>query len=96
MSLVYKDDVGARIIVNSANLTLPATATLSLLVKKPSGLTATWTMVFDFVAGTGVHTTVAGDVDESGEYQVQIHAVFLTGEILDSNIDSFYVYDRVY
>jgi hypothetical protein len=96
MSLFYKDDIGAKVIVDLSNLSLPATATVTLIVKKPVTTTpVTWTPVMDFVTGIATYTTVAGDLNESGEYQVQAHGVFIAGEIMNSNIDSFNVYDKI-
>jgi hypothetical protein len=96
MSLIYKDDVGAEVIVDAIDTDIPATAVMSAYVLKPSGATAVWTLSYDYSAGTGTHTTVAGDLNEVGEYKIQLHGVFLDGDILNSNIDTFYVYEKVF
>lgn len=68
-SKLYKGDVGRDLYFDCVMTITGATVT-NLLVKKPSGATATWT-------GTiyGTHhikfTTVAGSLDEAGTYKVQ-------------------------
>lgn len=94
MSLVYKNDVGTKIICNTLNTTIPITATIGLIIEKPSGaLVTTGAFTFNFATGVATYSSVAGDLSESGEYRVQVNGTLVTGEILDSEIDTFYVYD---
>ena len=97
MSLLYLDDVGADIIVSTSNTELPVTATLSLFVEKPGQSCVEWTLtpaMIDRTTGVLTYTTVAGDLNEVGEYKIQVHGVFVDGDLY-SDIDTFHVYDRL-
>jgi hypothetical protein len=100
MSLLYRDDVGAAIIIATNNTTLPVSTTLSVIVEKPSATVTTWDLTLpgdsvDFATGIITHTTVLGDLNESGEYKVQVHGVFADGDDTRSDIDTFTVHERL-
>jgi hypothetical protein len=96
MSLIYRDDVGSRIIANLVNTTIPAGATISFVILKPDySHTVTWSPTFDPVTGLCTYSTVAGDLNVAGEYKVQVYGLFVAGEKLLSNIDTFTVYDKL-
>lgn len=98
MSRLYRDDIGARIVVETANTGMPITTVLQLHVTKPGGGFETWsgtTLSVDFNTGIITYTTIAGDLDETGEYKVQVHGVFDDGTDEVSDIDSFTVYDKL-
>lgn len=96
MTIVYRGDVGARLTIATANATMTVTTVLTVLIKKPNGtvLTKTPTAV-DYTTGAVTYDTVAGDVDTVGEYTVQVHGVFDDGDDLRSNVDKFYVNERI-
>jgi hypothetical protein len=97
-SLIYRNDIGARIYIKTLNTTMPIDTVLTVYIKKPSGTILTIIPsggMIDFTTGEIEYPTVSGDVDEDGEYRVQVNAVFDDGDILDSNIASFTVYEKI-
>jgi len=95
MVLVYKDDIGARLTISTSNTTMPATTALTLLIKKPSGELITATPSVNWTTGVLIYDTVSGDLDEVGEYKVQVRGVFDDGDDLRSDRDSFTVYEKL-
>ena len=97
MSRLYQDDVGARLLVHTNNLTIPVTAVLTLVVTKPSGTEVVWAIApgdIEYATGILTYTTVAGDFDETGEYRVQVHGVFTDADE-SSNIDRFTIHEKL-
>ena len=98
MSLLYKGDIGARLIISTDNTTIAQSATLHMLLQKPSGTTVeidiTAPMV-NYTTGVITYYTVVGDLSEVGEYKVQIKGVFVDSSDLVSDQDSFNVYERL-
>jgi hypothetical protein len=99
MSRIYTNTIGARITINTLNVAIPTTSILALHITKPSGETMhkyvlpAW---INYTTGVITYVTIAGDVDEVGEYRVQIHETNSTDDTdLPSNIDTFTVYDRL-
>ena len=95
MSLVYVGDVGARLTVATQNTALPTDTILTLIIKKPSGELIAATPSVAWSTGILTYDTVAGDLDEIGEYKVQVHGVFSDGDDLRSDKDSFTVYEKI-
>lgn len=95
MSLVYVNDVGARLTISTNNTLLPNDTIISLLIKKPSGELISATPSVNWTTGVLIYDTVSGDLDEIGEYKVQVRGVFSDGDDLRSDKDSFTVYERI-
>ena len=98
MSLIYKNAIGATITVITGNTTLDISSVVILEVKKPTGASPeTWTPTFDSATGIATYKTIAGDLDELGEYRVQVFATGATPTTfeLPSDIDYFIVYDKL-
>jgi hypothetical protein len=97
MSLIYQDDIGATIICNTGNTTIPNTCTVTLLVKKPGATPVSWSPTFDFATGIATYSTEDGDLDVSGEYRVQVQVVGPTPTtyFLLSDTDYFVVYEKL-
>lgn len=95
MSQVYCDDIGARLTINTQNTALPNDTILTLLMKKPSGELINATPSVTWSTGVLTYNTVAGDLDEVGEYKVQVRGVFSDGDDLRSDRDSFTVYEKI-
>ena len=96
-SLIYKGDVGAQIEADTQNLSSPTTTTFTLIVEKPSGATVSWSGVMNYTTGSIVYTTIPNDLDESGQWVVQVKSDSIThAEMLKSDKDTFTVYDPVY
>ena len=93
MSLIYQSDIGAKIIAKTNNTTL-SSGTFVMTVQKPSGAVVSWTAVPDFAIGQFTHTTVSGDLNEEGEYKVQIKATIGT-DIQVSDMSTFCVYKKI-
>ena len=93
MSLIYQSDISAKIVAKTHNLTL-STGTFVMVVEKPSGTIVNWTVVPDYAIGHFTHTTVSGDLNEEGEYKVQIKATIGT-DVQVSDVSSFYVYSKL-
>lgn len=96
MSLIYQNDEGVRIVAKTAQTTFPATTTFFLMVTKPSGATADWAVTVDFSTGDMTHTTLEGELDETGIYKIQVAAHFDTGDDQVSDINSFEVHEKLY
>ena len=97
MSRLFLDDVGANIVVATGNTTIPGTAVLSLIVEKPGLSVVTWALtapMINLTTGICTYTTLAGDLDEVGEYRVQVHGVFTDADLY-SDIDTFNVMERI-
>jgi hypothetical protein len=97
MSRLYQDDEGVHLIVSTENLAIPDTAVLSLVVTKPGGDTVTWALTADMInltTGDITYSTLPGDLDELGEYQIQVHGVFTDADET-SNIDTFTVHEKL-
>ena len=99
MSRIYNNTVGARLTINTLNTSIPSTAVLALHITKPSGevmhkyVLPAW---INYTTGVITYVTIAGDVDEIGEYRVQVHETTSTDTTdLPSNIDTFTVYERI-
>ena len=96
MALVYVGDIGARLAVSTLNLSLSPSTILTILIRKPSGVLLTKTPdVINLVTGELTYDTIAGDVDEVGDYKVQVRGVFDDGDDLRADRDSFRVYEKL-
>ena len=97
MSRLYQDDVGVNLVIATGNTSIPGTAVLTLNVEKPGLTTVTWAItpaMINLVTGIITYPTVAGDLDEVGEYRVQVHGVFTDADLY-SDIDTFNVQERI-
>lgn len=96
-SLVYVNDIGPRLLIDTQNHTLAVTTTFAIIIKKPSGTVVTATPTsFNYTTGVATYDFPAGGLDEYGEYQVQLNAAFDDGDVLRSNKGTFPVYDTVH
>jgi hypothetical protein len=95
MSNIYKGDVGVPITILTGNTSLPQADTYALKVVKPSGATAEWALEaedIDFLTGIIIRYSQDGELEESGDYQVQIkHTEAGTGNITHSDVDNLKV-----
>jgi predicted phage tail protein len=101
MSLLYKNDVGAKILISTGNTNLPGTDTLTLMVKKPSGATAEWAIgVGDSLdTATGIityYTKLSTELSEAGDYTIQIRRITNAGKQTKSNVDNFNVKEGLF
>ena len=98
MSLLYTGDIGARLIISTDNTNIAPSATLTMLLQKPGGTTveiAITAPMVNYTTGVITYPTVSGDLSEVGEYKVQVKGVFVGGENLVSDQDTFNVYQRL-
>ena len=96
-SLLYVGDIGSRLVIDTQNHTMATTTTFAIIIKKPSGTVVTATpTAFNYTTGIATYDCIAGNLDEYGEYQIQLNAVFNDGDILRSNRSTFPVYDTVH
>ena len=96
MALPYVGDIGARLTVSTLNLSFSPTTTITILIRKPSGVLLTKTPdIINLVTGVLTYNTIAGDLDEVGDYKVQVHGIFDDGDDLRSDRDSFRVYEKL-
>lgn len=97
MSILYQGDVGAHLLIETKNTSLPVSAVLTLIMEKPNGtvvvLPVTSGMV-DYLTGVITYDTAEGDLDEIGEYRMQVHGVFVDADEV-SDIDTFTVYEKL-
>jgi hypothetical protein len=95
MSLIYKDDIGVVLTVDTSNTAMPITTVLTLKVKKPDGTLVTLSPTVNYTTGILTYTTVSGDLNIAGTYEVQVNGVFTDGSVLRSNTDTFTVYEKL-
>ena len=93
MTLIYKDDIGAHLVIETNNTSIPVTTVVTILITKPSGTVLTKTpSIINYMTGQLTYDTASGDLDESGTYKVQVNGVFDDGDDLRSNMDTFTVF----
>jgi len=99
MSLLYVGDIGATIIIQLNNTTLPGSTTVDVVVTCPSGTTTTWVLEageLDKVTGIITHKSKAGELPYEGEYQVQCRERNVSPLIdLRTTMDTFMVYRKL-
>lgn len=98
MSLLYRDDIGANLVITTGNTGIPLTATITLHMQKPGGSTvdlAITPSMINYTTGVITYPTVSGDLDDVGEYIVQLHGAFDDGTNTVSDEDSFYVHEKL-
>ena len=96
MALPYVGDIGARLTVSTLNLSFSLTTVIRILIRKPSGVLMTKTpTVINLVTGELTYDTITGDLDEVGDYKVQVSGTFDDGDVLRSDRDSFRVYEKL-
>lgn len=89
---VYRDGISIDIIVNM-QASVTGASTLSLLVKRPDGITVSW-------SGTAYntnyikHTTVAGDINQAGIYKICPKLVYATGQVIYGETAELPIYDH--
>jgi hypothetical protein len=97
MSLIYKDDVGADIIINLNNTTIPGGTTIYVIAEKPTGATVDFILEageLNLVTGIITHKSKAGELDTVGEYRLQLRRIS-SGVDTRSDIGTFTVYKRL-
>jgi hypothetical protein len=96
MSL-HVGDVGALIVFETGNITLPGTDTLTILIKKGSGATIEWLLVpadgdaLNTLSGDINYYTKSGNLDEDGQYEAEIKRVTAVGKTTKSDVGTFEV-----
>ena len=82
MTKIYQGSVGIAINV-ATGITLTGATTTQIKVKKPSGALATWTAAIDGSNAQQLnYITVAGDLNEAGNYFLQAYVVIGTQILL--------------
>jgi len=93
MSKVYKGDVGTRIELD-AGTDISSAEELVIKYQKPDGTTGEWDGELDDDNQTVYYVTQEDDLDQSGEYQVQLYIKLLVWEGSGEKA-SFTVYDPI-
>ncbi len=98
---VHKSDIGTTIIITvkdgAAIVDISSATTKNIKIKKPVSstvLTKTGTFTTDGTDGKLQYTTIAGDLDEVGVYNVQAYLVLPAGT-WNSSIEDMSVFDNV-
>jgi hypothetical protein len=97
MSLLYKDDVGVNLVIQTGNTTLPVDSVLTLVIEKPGTSIiekAITTEMVNYTTGVIVYPTGVGDLDEAGVYKAQVRVAY-TGVDMASDIDTFSVQEKL-
>jgi hypothetical protein len=68
---VYVNDVGTQIILNCGT-DLSGATLLRIKVKKPNGVSVTWTAL-PYMTTQIAYTTILGDLDQVGVYKIQAY-----------------------
>lgn len=94
---MHKGDVGSRLIVATNNTALPGTDTLAFKITKPSGATDLWSITGAMLnTTTGVitfTTTAITELNEIGEYRIEIRRTTVAGAVSHSDVGNFKVED---
>lgn len=89
----YVDEIGTEVIVDCGR-NITSAELLEIKVKKPDGTLATWTAEVYTANKTKIrYVTVAGDFDQSGQYEVQSHVKMSGWDGLGATAQ-FEVYDK--
>ena len=93
---LFKDDVGVVIRVWAGpNVDLSSATSLTLAIMKPYGDLVTWSAsVASDNNYYAVYTVVAGDLDQTGLYQVSLVANFTGCAVFTGKTDTFEVFSR--
>lgn len=92
MSLIYQSAVGIVMTIGTS-YDISGYSAVSLIITKPSGTKLTKTpSVTSSTLGTLSYTTIAGDLDEVGQYSIQAIVTYAAGSVLKGEIDSFTVF----
>jgi len=93
MSLIYVGAIGATLVIDTGNKAIPLDGVITMVLESPSGVSTSIDVTNYLNIATGIinYPTQDGDVDEEGEYQVQLRGVW-TGYDNPSNIGTFRVY----
>lgn len=92
MTLTYQNAVGINFDIRTG-FDLTGYSSIVWYITKPSGtkLTKTPTVV-STTLGTLSYESIAGDLDEVGQYETQAKVTYPDGDVIPSEIDTFYVY----
>ena len=71
---VTEKDVGVQFKLNTG-IDIDAATTANILYRKPSGATGSWTGATASTYYVTFTTTAAGDLDESGEWELQAYVI---------------------
>lgn len=97
---IHQEDIGTILETTIKNDNAPVdisiATTREILLKKPSGalLTRTGILVTDGTDGKMKYTTISGDLDEVGVWQIQGHIIIPDGE-WHSDIKDFSVFSNL-
>ena len=95
MTLIYVGDIGARLTISTNNTTMANTTVLTVLLKRPDKTLLTVTPTVNFTTGVLTYDTVSGNLSSVGEYTVQVNGVFDDGDVLRSEMSTFYVFEKL-
>ena len=95
MTLIYVGDIGARLTISTNNTTMANTTALTVLLKRPDKTLLTITPSVNFTTGVLTYDTVSGNLSSVGEYTVQVNGVFDDGDVLRSEMSTFYVFEKL-
>src|SRR5512137_1827760 len=98
---IRKGDVGAKLLIITNNKTLVETDEFIIMVEKPSGATAEWELdtgdSIDYATGEiTYYTKTNAEVNEAGEYNVELKRIDNVGRETKSDIDNFTVKESLF
>lgn len=98
---IRQGDVGAKLQVITNNKYLAETDTFVLMIEKPSEATAEWALgigdSIDYTTGEITYYTKTEDeVDEAGEYYVELKRTDNVGRVTKSDIGNFTVKESLF
>lgn len=94
---VHVGDVGTifevEILDGATPVPLTGATITDIIIKKPDGTSVTWTAVVygDPLQGKIRYTTITGDIDQAGQWRLQVH-IAIPGGAWRSDIGCFPVY----
>ena len=92
MALIYQSAIGINFSIYTT-FDISGYSTVLFYLSKPSGtkLTKTPTIV-NAVTGELSYESISGDLDEVGEYSIQVVVTYPDGDTIKGEIDNFVVY----
>lgn len=92
MTLTYQNAVGINFDIR-LGFDITGYTSVVYYITKPSGTKLTKTpTIISVTTGTASYESIVGDLDEVGQYETQAKVTYPDGDVIPSEIDTFFVY----
>lgn len=91
---IFKNDIGVQFKV-FCKIDLSDATLIQFAIKKPSGSIVRWTANLNPTNNYyAIYSTVADDLDETGDYLISLEATLSNGSFFTGTTDTFSVYEQ--